>query len=399
VIAGSLLIVVVVSGAAFLLHRNTHESERQKVQRPQVAKKAAGKPPDVPGKPAQVVVQAPPPDDGPGNNPPLAVEPGEPIADSWKHLDTTHATIMKDFLRLEAGPPRVPCSPQHRLFTKQPVAGPVEITVVARTESNIRLLAFDRGQIILLAGANSGHAVFHPDGSIAPQPAIGPLEPNHWYTLRWLIGEGGMKIFFENKRVLSARHPNKLDAAHPIVLCSMGSIVDVKRFDVKQLVRPKIANGLSGDVDCTGQGNWRPLGKKFDTTKSWEFSFELQVPDLQRPRRFFALGKDRTDLIFVEQEGNLLRTGIGADAANTVSVAADLSKFPRQSWINVVFRYLDVSQEIELVVDKQLIERKRSPFVPRAIVRDVNATVFNGEVHGLFPQFGGKLKGVWLGNR
>jgi serine/threonine protein kinase len=181
-----------------------------------------------------------------------------------------------------------------------------------------------------------------------------------------------------------------------------------QHFEVKKLgnapadpKRPVQASGLAndGELDCTGQGNWRPLGRNFDLGKSWELSFEIRLPDLTGgPRPIFSLGNQRTNLILVQQRGPFLEAGIGAKMKDPVTVSADLRRSLEKDWYKIRFRYLADSNDIELFDGRHLIERKRSLFVPGPIIPNVNTTFFNGEAQALFHQFGSKLRNVWLGN-
>jgi WD40 repeat protein len=160
---------------------------------------------------------------------------------AWNHLDLTDGKVMGDFVRI---------NPDKAVATKKAYSGPVEITVVARTnKDNIRLWAFKGGIVIFNWDVEPGDMRIHrPDdlekeqvGSVAVSKQV-PLKPDTWYTLRWKITEEGMEVAVDNKVVFSEEREYDLSKARPIrVSGAFGSVVDVKSFVVVTLAAKKPA--------------------------------------------------------------------------------------------------------------------------------------------------------------
>jgi len=160
----------------------------------------------------------------------------DPMAKNWDQLDTTGFAVEEDFVRLR---PFTVC------YTKQEHSGPLEITVIARTEQqNIRLHAFKGACVIFNWEVRMSELrVTRPDGnenresgSIATA-VVEPLEANSWHTLRWWIDVDGMQVITNNQTVFLERRPNNLGDARKVGIGAMNSVVDVRYFDVKPLKR------------------------------------------------------------------------------------------------------------------------------------------------------------------
>jgi len=150
----------------------------------------------------------------------------------WDHLDLSNAKVTGDFVRI---------APDKALITKKAYSGPVEITVVARTDQdNIRLLAFKGGIVIFNWEGQPGDLRIHrPDdlkkqavGSVAVSKQF-PLKPDTWYKLRWKITEDWMEVAVNDRVVFAEQRTFDLSKAVPVKVSSaFGSVVDVKSFEV-----------------------------------------------------------------------------------------------------------------------------------------------------------------------
>lgn len=153
----------------------------------------------------------------------------------WDHLDLSHAKVKGDFVRI---------NPDKAIATKKAHSGPVEITVVARTDQdNIRLWAYQGGVVIFNWEVMPGELRIHrPDdlakgqvGSVAVSKQV-PLKPDTWYTLRWKITDDWMEVAVNDRVVFAEQRTFDLSKAVPVkVSGAFGSVVDVKAFEVKPL--------------------------------------------------------------------------------------------------------------------------------------------------------------------
>ena len=160
------------------------------------------------------------------------LELGTFLPAKWDHLDLSNAKVMGDFVRLNPN-----------VATKKAYSGPVEITVVARTnKDNIRLFGFKGGIVIFNWEVRPGDMHIHrPDGlekgqlgSVAVSKQV-PLKPDTWYTLRWKITEEDMEVAVDNKVVFLEKCKYDLSKPCPIRVSGAGSVVDVKSVVVVAL--------------------------------------------------------------------------------------------------------------------------------------------------------------------
>jgi hypothetical protein len=156
------------------------------------------------------------------------------LRNAWDHLDISAARVVDGVLQL---------APNQGLTTRRAFSGPIDITVVARTEkNNIRLHAHKGGEIIVNWEGKAGELRVHrPDaangdlGSVAVSQQV-PLAPNVWHSLRWRITDKGMDVTV-NGQVVFAEADKKYDlsARRPVRVSAVDSVVDVKSFIVKAL--------------------------------------------------------------------------------------------------------------------------------------------------------------------
>ena len=130
------------------------------------------------------------------------------------------------------------------LKSKLSYSGPIEITAVARTNSDeIRLSAGRGGVLIFDWRDRKGELRIHrPDdltkgelGSLAVSKQA-PLAPNTWYVLRWLLTENGMAVSVNGQVVFTETAKFDLSAKRPVGISQcLGSVVDVKALSVKAI--------------------------------------------------------------------------------------------------------------------------------------------------------------------
>jgi serine/threonine protein kinase len=157
-----------------------------------------------------------------------------PALQNWNHLDVSQATVMLDFLRLYKG--------EREILTREAYSGPIEITVIARTDKNNIRLRGGRGSCVIFNWERKAEElrITRPDGQ---QPESGslatasvtPLEPNTWYALRWILTEDGMAVAVNGQIVFSENRKNDLSGRYSIRIHSVDSDIDVKCFHVRPL--------------------------------------------------------------------------------------------------------------------------------------------------------------------
>jgi len=154
---------------------------------------------------------------------------------AWGHLDISQATRGPVGLRLP--------KPDKGIATHTTYSGPIEMTVLARTEkNNIRLYA-GKGACVIFNWENKPEElrVCRPDGTDRPESgslataAVKPLQPNLWYLLTWRITEEGMTVSVNGRLVFSEEHKNNLSEKHPISVHSADSDIEVLSFTVRQI--------------------------------------------------------------------------------------------------------------------------------------------------------------------
>jgi hypothetical protein len=175
---------------------------------------------------------------------PLPSEPEQPakaVPEKWEGLDLGSAMDRDGVIRI---PPRSIVS------TKETYSGPIEIAVIARIRGNdIRLRAFNGACVIFNWDSNRGELrVSRPDGNDKPESGslatagVRPLDPNTWYTLRWVITAEGMQVFVDGKVIFTESKRYDLSAKRPVTISNFNDIVEVKSFEVKHVVpEPKPA--------------------------------------------------------------------------------------------------------------------------------------------------------------
>ena len=155
----------------------------------------------------------------------LATDDGLP---NWELFDIDRSQRIGDFVRLDR---------RSRLRTLIDYDGPIDVSFVARTDKlNIRLFSHTHESVIWNWELNPSELrVTRPDGRIIPSPTA-PLEPDRWYTFRYLITPQGMTIFANGQPVFSENQVYKRFRPSPVgVNGAMGSVIDVKKLVVRPL--------------------------------------------------------------------------------------------------------------------------------------------------------------------
>lgn len=153
----------------------------------------------------------------------------------WPLLDLAKVEVKEGFFRI----------PSNTLVTTQkPCKGGVEITLVARTEAeNIRLHAHRGACVIFNWEQNPSELrVCRPDGreellesGTIATAKMTPLEPNTYYTIKWLLTPQGMTVSVNGHVVFVEKKEYKLDGETKIAIGACKSKVDVKEFKVSRV--------------------------------------------------------------------------------------------------------------------------------------------------------------------
>jgi regulation of enolase protein 1 (concanavalin A-like superfamily) len=152
----------------------------------------------------------------------------------WGHLNISQATPSSGSLLLSKG--------KKEIVTHESYSGPIEITLLARTEKNsIRLYGGKGAYVIFNHEVNPEKLELgRPDGD---QPYTGnkirppgqKLLPKTWYLLSWRITEEGMSVAINEREVFSEEHKNNLSGKYPIHVQSLDSEIEVLSFTVRPL--------------------------------------------------------------------------------------------------------------------------------------------------------------------
>jgi serine/threonine protein kinase/WD40 repeat protein len=168
----------------------------------------------------------------------LEKQPGVP--GRWDHLDLGAAQARPLYVRI--GP--FDGKPGERfLSSREHYAGPVEVTVVARTEArNIRLYGPRGSCLVFNWEVKQGELRMHrPDGdaktysgSLVSVP-LKTLTPRTWHRLQWRITAKGMEVSVNGALVFREPRKYELKSREPIRVGAFDSMVDVQSFVVRPL--------------------------------------------------------------------------------------------------------------------------------------------------------------------
>jgi len=154
---------------------------------------------------------------------------------AWGHLDISQATLRRGSLHLSKD--------KKEIGTRESYAGPIEVTVLARTEKNNIRLHGGKGAYAIFNHESEAGAVElgRPDGGAKPytgskvQGRKLPLRPQAWYLLNWRITEEGMSAAVNGREVFSEEHKNDLSESHSIYLQTFDSDIEVLSFTVRPI--------------------------------------------------------------------------------------------------------------------------------------------------------------------
>jgi len=202
----------------------------------------------------------------PSSPPPPSSSSSAPPDPSWENLDISKAQVVDGHLHI------VP-NGITSITTKQAYSGPVEITVVARTENqNIRLHAYKGATVIFnWEGKINELRVHRPDGAEGIGVPFTPLAPNTWYTLRWKIDIDGMEVFVDEKSVFSEKQKYDLSVAERFDVAAVNSVVDVKSFVVKPLEPKGSASVVKGSGSGSPPASGEPAPEALDGPHGMKF--------------------------------------------------------------------------------------------------------------------------------
>jgi hypothetical protein len=152
------------------------------------------------------------------------VEPPGP----WNHMDLTNGQQIDDYVRIRL---------ESQIVTKDAFTGPIDVTVVARTEgNNIRLFGPNGSCVIFNWERIQKELGVHlPDGENERLYAgsfvtrsFRPLAANTWYTLRWRLTASEVSVSVDGRQVFFQKGKFDLTAKSPIRIGASEHPVDVK---------------------------------------------------------------------------------------------------------------------------------------------------------------------------
>ncbi len=152
-------------------------------------------------------------------------------AKEWKEYNIDEARVTEDGLRL---------GKERSLWTNKEFSGPIEIHLVAKTESeNIRIHAYLGACVIFNWEINPKELrVCRPDGKDERETGtivsakVTPLKPKVWHRIKWVITSKGMKIYADEQPVFSEAKIYDLSKKKSIAVGAVTSAVDIKEFRV-----------------------------------------------------------------------------------------------------------------------------------------------------------------------
>jgi hypothetical protein len=154
---------------------------------------------------------------------------------AWGHLDISQATVTLGALRLK--------KKDKAIVSRASYSGPIEVTVLARTEkNNIRLHAGKGACVIFnwevkreeLRVCRSDGTDRPASGSVATA-VLKPLQPKTWYLLTWQITDHGTTVWVNGLPIFSEAHKNDLSAKRPVSVHSADSDIEVLSFTIRPL--------------------------------------------------------------------------------------------------------------------------------------------------------------------
>jgi hypothetical protein len=161
--------------------------------------------------------------------------------DPWSHVNRATCSVDAEGIHL---------NPPIWISTRQFYRGPIDLTVVGRTDrNNFRMAIFDNGRLICnwegkpgLMGINRPslrHEVYFnyaSEAQFGPTAfeTIRPLTPNQWYTIRWRIEASSMKLWVDGVLVMEDDKPNEVSVKRPVRIGSFDSRLGVKSLVVRR---------------------------------------------------------------------------------------------------------------------------------------------------------------------
>jgi hypothetical protein len=156
---------------------------------------------------------------------------------TWAGFDLHGNTASDGFARLT----------RTALSTKETYDGPLDISVVARTDNSIRVFAGGRAGLIFNTREKDHNHLRGWTPSRYFEHAVTALKPNTWYRLRWRITVKSFQVFVDDQLIFEERGECDLRASNPVFVQGgvNDSTIDVKSFTVTPLAK---ADGQAADA-------------------------------------------------------------------------------------------------------------------------------------------------------
>ncbi|HTU93697.1 MAG TPA: hypothetical protein VMF69_26695 [Gemmataceae bacterium] len=154
---------------------------------------------------------------------------------AWGRLDISQADVTLGALQLP--------KKNKEITTLASFSGPIEATLLARTDKNNIRLRTGKGACVIFNWEKKPKElrITRPDGSNRPESGslatapLEPLRPNTWYLLSWRITEEGMTVAVNGRVIFSEEHKNDLSEKHPVSVHSVDSNIEVLSFTVRPI--------------------------------------------------------------------------------------------------------------------------------------------------------------------
>ncbi len=148
----------------------------------------------------------------------------------WDDLDIKQSKVKDNFLRLEKN---------QELATSLIYSGPIEITILARTQkNNIRLRAYQAARLIFNWEGKPDELRYHwndgKGGDIGEHTSV--LKPDTWYELTWRITDKGMTVLVDGNEILTkSKAQSLINLNGKVRVQAFDSVIDVKSVTIKTL--------------------------------------------------------------------------------------------------------------------------------------------------------------------
>jgi hypothetical protein len=162
--------------------------------------------------------------------------PDDPKRKTWRDgFNLAAAQVGKESVRITS--PAGSDGLNSAIVSKKAYQGPLDITLVARTNStNIRLRAFSNGVVIWNWEVKPNELRVRVPGSSKVYAArVTPLQPGQWYKLRWMVSQKKMAVLINDKVVFTRQGLFALPSSPVYIFSALGSTIEVKSVEIKPL--------------------------------------------------------------------------------------------------------------------------------------------------------------------